>query len=264
MQISADDSYFIIGIVTVEDSGLPIGYYELGFTYERTNETIYKMTNENGSYVCPLADFESGWQFGDYIQINAMDMTAYYVCHAEIYLSNAIVGFTYPMPLVGALIPNPIPVGGNGVAHIGTMNCVNHYSSDSQLAFTFPNGGKLTFPWYCTGIKIYATNCFSDDGSYVSGTQSYSIYWSFESRINGSGDWPEDLWDTEKDYIMEGSSDYESGNPPNPCESWTRAELGEPPENLDFRFKIHCQGSDSTLWEKEKELLNIKIEFTGQ
>jgi hypothetical protein len=70
LNVVGDDPYFIAGTVTNDDTKDPIPYLEIAFKNLRTNEMQYAITDSNGVYSFDLAEFDGGWQDGDYIEIS--------------------------------------------------------------------------------------------------------------------------------------------------------------------------------------------------
>ncbi|MEM2991118.1 MAG: hypothetical protein QXQ02_08055 [Halobacteria archaeon] len=205
--------------------------------------------------IISLNDFIQGWQTGDYISIQPQILNDYFICHAMVYLSPDVENYAYPMDLIGT----PIPYENYAVSTAGSMYVVNHNQQQSYFKEYLDDNEKVPCKGY-DGVQIFASPCFSDDGSTSPPVGvEVSIVWQLSSKYHFAQQWIKNAYRYWDYAIYPG--EYESGNPPNLMVEWTADELDKGIRRVDIRMHIWCSWISGN-WTKETIIENIQFDFT--
>lgn len=230
----------ITGCVKTEDTLAPMPDLEIAFINQRTLETIYDITNENG-YYCILLDDFSDWETGDFVKIDPNEMPEYYACHAMVYLSPYVADYSYTANLWGT----PLMFPDHAQVSVGWMYATNRNIQKSQAAFGYVDNAQIHVDKRSKGVDIIVDPSFSDDGTGLPREDwlyFVDISWEMWTRQTGDPLWNMDQYSSASLHYEIKSTTSQCGNPNMPAnlvEPWTKQSLLL--KNVDIKIRLSVQ-----------------------
>lgn len=187
--VKGDTFQAIDGTVADAETNELLSDIEIAFTNERTLETIYDITDDNGYFYINLNDFIQGWQYGDIINLLVLPTGGYAQYFTSIIIPDDwSIAITIDIRLVYDIYNENVIYPWIDYTTQWQLNCINNDASlNPDIVWAHIDNCIIHIPDAdpdYDGVEIQGGLRIEDDGDWVTPGQTWKVYAQYYMKIN--------------------------------------------------------------------------------